>query len=148
MSKAEPHRCPHCSWHFAKPLPWPGTAGVCPICNWVLPKPPYKPPQPKKKPKAKQPEQRMLTAAEKVAKRRQKAVRRRINRLCRLFERDGDKCWLCGDPLTMETATEDHYIPKSKGGTRKLDNLRLACFPCNNKRGDADPPELAEEATA
>jgi 5-methylcytosine-specific restriction endonuclease McrA len=33
-------------------------------------------------------------------------------------------------------ATEDHLVPKSKGGSDLLDNLVLACNECNNQRGD------------
>lgn len=52
--------------------------------------------------------------------------------------RDGPLCWMCGIELTMDTATLDHIIPRSKGGTFALVNLRLACSPCNNKRGNSD----------
>lgn len=54
--------------------------------------------------------------------------------------RDGTACWLCGVDLTMDTATLDHVIPRSKGGTFALDNLRLACQLRNNRRGNADAP--------
>jgi 5-methylcytosine-specific restriction endonuclease McrA len=37
------------------------------------------------------------------------------------------------DPLL---ATLDHVIPESKGGTSALTNLVLACYRCNNEKGD------------
>lgn len=80
-----------------------------------------------------------------------------------LAERDGMKCHYCGtwvEPhndlaarfwkrrgefLTMtseegryvleHTATVDHLVPKSAGGSNDLDNLVIACHPCNTGRG-------------
>lgn len=76
------------------------------------------------------------------------------------------KCWNCGAPahafvLARETQsheklclkllaikdntllelTRDHIIPKSKGGSNAVKNLRVGCAPCNNSRGD----EMDEE---
>jgi 5-methylcytosine-specific restriction endonuclease McrA len=53
-------------------------------------------------------------------------------------------CWLCGlpcdfkgAPLTPRSPTVDHVIPRSKGGAvYDRQNLRLACFECNTRRGD------------
>lgn len=52
----------------------------------------------------------------------------------------GGKCWLCGD----EANTWDHVKPQSKGGSRYLPgNLRPACAPCNNAKGNLWPvPEF------
>lgn len=60
------------------------------------------------------------------------------------FERDGWQDehgnWFamcsfgCGDVLVPKTATLDHYpIMKRHGGTYRLDNVRLACAPCNSR---------------
>lgn len=35
--------------------------------------------------------------------------------------------------------TIDHIIPRSKGGNNKLENLVIACFECNNKKGGKSP---------
>jgi hypothetical protein len=35
--------------------------------------------------------------------------------------------------------TLDHVVPKSKGGKGNVENLKTACGPCNNKRGNGDP---------
>lgn len=64
-----------------------------------------------------------------------------------IAERDGYTCWLCGKPIDITrtrstdplAATVDHVLPKSKGGKRTLDNLRLAHRSCNAARGSADP---------
>jgi hypothetical protein len=63
-----------------------------------------------------------------------------------LAERDGVKCGICrkrvnitltsgtrGDPMGPSI---DHVVPRSKGGTNDLANLRLTHWTCNNKRGN------------
>jgi len=45
-----------------------------------------------------------------------------------------------GDPLV---ATLDHVIPRSKGGAEfDLNNLVVACFPCNQRKKDKILPEM------
>lgn len=72
----------------------------------------------------------------------------------------GGLCWLCGDIAN----TWDHVKPQSKGGSRYLPgNLRPACAPCNNAKGNLwpvpdfmvvvpnlrlTPPELIEDQRA
>lgn len=60
-----------------------------------------------------------------------------------IASRDGWKCWLCGDALTPSTATVDHRIPLSLGGTSDVHNLFLSCGPCNNEKGRSLPKELS-----
>ena len=52
----------------------------------------------------------------------------------------GSCCWHCKDLFPIEELTLDHVIPKSKGGSNSLENLWLACFPCNNSRGNSPYP--------
>ncbi len=47
----------------------------------------------------------------------------------------GSVCWLCGGPIT-DTVSVDHVIPRSKGGTDDLHNLRPAHKLCNIRRGN------------
>ena len=49
----------------------------------------------------------------------------------------GSRCWWCECCLPKKELTLDHLKPKSRGGSNSLENLRLACFPCNNFRGDS-----------
>lgn len=45
----------------------------------------------------------------------------------------GPICYLC---KTHRANTVDHVVPKSRGGTNKLNNLRPACQPCNNEKAN------------
>lgn len=57
-----------------------------------------------------------------------------------LTSRDGFFCYICKKPFkSRKEATIDHWWPLSAGGTWILDNLRLACQPCNNLKGDVLP---------
>ena len=54
-----------------------------------------------------------------------------------LFKRDGTRCAYCNVPLSLKTATIDHVIPVSRGGSRwSLANMVLACQGCSNDKGD------------
>jgi 5-methylcytosine-specific restriction endonuclease McrA len=63
------------------------------------------------------------------------------NKRPHLIAKYGMQCFWCGCELTRETLTIDHYIPLSKGGNNKIRNLRLACFSCNQGRGNDLPEE-------
>jgi len=55
-----------------------------------------------------------------------------------LFERDKWTCQYCGQKVTRENATLDHYVPQSKGGEHSKENLRTCCLICNSiKSGKA-----------
>jgi hypothetical protein len=59
-------------------------------------------------------------------------------KMLRLSQRDGERCVWCSTPLTHRSlhATLDHVRCRSAGGADALDNLVLACAPCNNRRAD------------
>lgn len=54
-------------------------------------------------------------------------------------------CVHCGLVLYRRELTLDHIIPKSKGGSNKMENLVLACNPCNSERGSMDFSEFQEK---
>lgn len=66
--------------------------------------------------------------------------------------RDGDDCGLCGTPIDFDVMSGprgsdvgksiDHIQPHSLGGSDELDNLRLAHWGCNRRRGNRDVTEL------
>lgn len=57
-----------------------------------------------------------------------------------LLEKWGRKCAYCdaqNTPLTI-----DHIHPKSAGGSDRVSNLTLACFPCNQRKSNRDVAEF------
>jgi len=50
-----------------------------------------------------------------------------------LAERFGASCAYCG---STERLTLDHRLPRSCGGSNRLDNLQLLCFDCNQAKAD------------
>ena len=61
-------------------------------------------------------------------------IRRKIKR--DVFARDGGKCFWCSTNITLEGSTVDHIVTASRGGSYHPRNLVLACFDCNQLRGD------------
>lgn len=53
-----------------------------------------------------------------------------------LMHRDGKECLYCTEELTLDTATIEHMIPVTAGGTNHPANMTLACDDCN-KEADA-----------
>ncbi|MCW2926605.1 MAG: endonuclease [Thermoleophilia bacterium] len=63
-----------------------------------------------------------------------------------VIERDGRLCQVCGRPVVISSGrrsrkqhpdnllTLDHLVPRSKGGSSTVDNLRVACRACNMRR--------------
>ena len=43
-------------------------------------------------------------------------------------------CSYCGIRLTTDTVTRDHRTALSRGGTDSIENIALACRPCNNRK--------------
>lgn len=58
-----------------------------------------------------------------------------IHRVKRKLLKKDPHCRYCGCKLTFTTATIDHLFPLSQGGHNGMDNLVLACQPCNHKKG-------------
>jgi 5-methylcytosine-specific restriction endonuclease McrA len=69
-----------------------------------------------------------------------------------LADRDGDRCWYCGcrfddrEDGGSRTLTIDHVEPVVDGGGSSLENLRLCCKTCNQRKGHlgADAYEASE----
>jgi hypothetical protein len=60
-----------------------------------------------------------------------------------LIQRDGSICAYCRVPLgkgTGNNTTLDHRVPRSAGGSDDIDNLVLACRPCNTLKGSQEWP--------
>ena len=62
-----------------------------------------------------------------------------------LFRAHNGRCFYCDRPTRLPqsgetasgalSATVDHIIPRCQGGRHDWNNLVLACFRCNNRRG-------------
>ena len=55
------------------------------------------------------------------------------------YERDGKACRYCG--RTDARLSIDHVVPRSKGGSDELENLVVACTPCNSRKSCRTPDE-------
>ncbi len=60
-----------------------------------------------------------------------------------VYERDQWICRYCGERVSPENATLDHFVPQSKGGTHKKENLRTACLLCNSIKSGKSHEEAA-----
>jgi len=49
----------------------------------------------------------------------------------------------CGEKVTPENATLDHFIPQSKGGKHSKDNLKTCCLICNGIKAGKTSEEAA-----
>lgn len=61
-----------------------------------------------------------------------------------IYERDRKKCFYCRKSLNFRQITLDHYLPKSKGGTKEVFNLVLSCRKCNRLKGNSVPMDYEE----
>jgi hypothetical protein len=67
-----------------------------------------------------------------------------------LYVRDNGICGICKKPVTKRQLTKglanrDHIIPASDGGSNRSDNLRLAHYECNIRRGNEKPSKTMQE---
>lgn len=86
------------------------------------------------------------------ASRKKRVSRKRGTVLLKtLFARDGEECWFCTKPLTLETATIEHLLNICNGGNNHINNQTIACSPCNQKAsnmGITDKVKLREKILA
>lgn len=57
----------------------------------------------------------------------------------KVYLEEGGKCFYCGKKLSFSDAEFDHYIPISKNGLHKRDNIRCSCMYCNRSKGAKMP---------
>jgi len=62
-----------------------------------------------------------------------------------IFDRDQWECQYCGDLLTEASATLDHIVPRSRGGTDEKGNLATCCMMCNAIKSDRTYEEAAPQ---
>ena len=68
-----------------------------------------------------------------------RVAQRKVSRKA-LFARDGFRCQYCG---TSGKLTLDHVVPRSRGGRSVWENIVASCAPCNLRKGDRLPHEVA-----
>lgn len=61
-----------------------------------------------------------------------------------VFDRDGNECCYCGRSFESDQLELDHVTPRSKGGNDSVNNLVVACAPCNNDKSDLDLIDFLE----
>jgi len=66
-----------------------------------------------------------------------------------LIARFKSHCVYCGSMVDPEKAqphpdapSRDHFIPISRGGSRGAKNTVLACYGCNQTKGNMDPRQI------
>lgn len=67
-------------------------------------------------------------------------TKRSVNRL-KIIKRDRQTCYMCHRKLGYREIVLDHVRPLSRRGTHSEDNLRVACAPCNLRKGNRLPEE-------
>jgi 5-methylcytosine-specific restriction endonuclease McrA len=65
-----------------------------------------------------------------------------------LVARDGNCCLYCNAELSCDTATIEHLIPVSSGGSNHMQNKALACHGCNQAAGNLSVRQKIEMAIA
>lgn len=85
----------------------------------------------------------------KTVKRQSKIVSRTVMTVTKLVERDGSDCFICGDFVDLSLprtnrfgATVEHVVPLKRGGLDVPENLRLAHWICNVRKGSKLMEEL------
>jgi len=71
-----------------------------------------------------------------------RAIKRKISRRA-LFARDNWRCVYCG--TATGRLTLDHVVPRSRGGDSVWENVVTSCAPCNLRKGNRLPEEVAME---
>lgn len=78
--------------------------------------------------------QKGITLEQLIEKRAKKKARRIPKELRhKVYARDEYRCQQCASTTNL---TLDHIFPFSKGGSNTLDNLRVLCHPCNQKKAN------------
>jgi 5-methylcytosine-specific restriction endonuclease McrA len=59
-----------------------------------------------------------------------------IHKMCILFDYT---CQICHEKFDKKDLTIEHIFPKSKGGTKEIENITLTCHACNQAKKDIYP---------
>ena len=70
-----------------------------------------------------------------------KMKNRSLYRKREVFVRDNWTCMYCRKPVSANTATIDHVMPRAQGGKDTYENTVTACSNCNSKKGNQTPKQ-------
>ena len=56
-----------------------------------------------------------------------------------VYLRDGGRCLYCGKKVSLGSMSFDHVIPRNQGGKTCWENVVIACYSCNAKKGARHP---------
>lgn len=59
-----------------------------------------------------------------------------MSKLCRVFN---FTCQICYEKFDKQDLTIEHIFPRSKGGTKSIENISLTCHSCQQKKKDLYP---------
>ncbi len=54
-------------------------------------------------------------------------------------------CFYCKTLLSKKEITLDHIIPQSRGGLNIIENLVIACFRCNQSKGNKSIEDFSRQ---
>jgi 5-methylcytosine-specific restriction endonuclease McrA len=57
--------------------------------------------------------------------------------------RDDFRCQYCGKKLPLGKLTYDHVVPRCQGGKTRWENIVMACYACNGRKGYRTPAQAA-----
>jgi 5-methylcytosine-specific restriction endonuclease McrA len=55
--------------------------------------------------------------------------------------RDDFRCQYCGKKSPLSKLTYDHVVPRCQGGTTRWENIVMACYACNGRKGHRTPAQ-------
>jgi 5-methylcytosine-specific restriction endonuclease McrA len=58
-----------------------------------------------------------------------------------VFARDRWTCQYCGQRKSSDQLTQDHVIPRSRGGKTCWENVVTSCIECNTRKGNRTPEQ-------
>ena len=67
-----------------------------------------------------------------------------MGRLKRKITEQFGRCYYCHQRIDSNSATEDHKMPKSRGGQDIYANIVAACWPCNQQKQSMTAEEYRE----
>jgi hypothetical protein len=67
-----------------------------------------------------------------------------MGRLKRKLREQFGRCYYCRRSIELGVATEDHKMPKSRGGEDIAENIVAACFDCNSQKNSMTAEEYRD----